>query len=432
MIGTVMETIRDILWSVPLLCILLGTHLYFTIRLKFIQRKLPKGIRLSLTGKGNEGNNSAFSALATALAATIGTGNIIGMSAAIVMGGPGAVLWCWITGILGMATCYAECFLSARYKIKRADGTYTGGPMYVMERVLHQKNAAILFSVAAVFVSLGMGGSVQAHAAAAAVTEQLPVSRVWIGAVTAVIVGSVILGGAGKIIKVCTWLVPVMGIFYMGSCFFLIWKNREILPETIGLIFRAAFSSGAVRGGIGGAAVTVAIRTGISRGLFTNEAGLGSIPISAAASQISKPEEQGLVSMTGPFWDTVIMCAVTGIALVGSMLAEPQAYKNVSAEQLCFIAFDQLPAGGRTVLSIALVLFTFATMIGWCYYGECAMSYLWDAPEGRCVYRIVYIGMIVAGAVLSMEVVWALADIFNVWMMIPNIVCLWLLRDRIH
>ena len=349
----IIQSLQKFLWSLPMLVILLGTHIYFTVRLHVIQRKIPQGIRLSISDReeagsrkgekaGREGNVSPFSALATSLAATIGTGNIVGISTAVAIGGPGAVFWCWITGVLGIATCYAECYLSVRFRMKQEDGTFRGGPMYVMEHVLHQKSAAVLFAFSVILVSLGMGSSVQSHSIAAAVLEQKAVSPQLIGLAAAALTGIVIVGGAGQIAKICTWLVPFMSIFYLGGCFLLIWLNRGVLPETLLAILQSAFSSRSVIGGAAGTAVMTGIRTGISRGLFTNEAGLGSIPMAAAAARTDSPRQQGLVSMTGTFWDTVVMCAITGIAVVSSMLKSPEIFKTASPDQLCFLAFSQL------------------------------------------------------------------------------------------
>ncbi len=464
---TIIRSLQEFLWGFPMLVLLMGTHIYFTIRSRFIQRKIPLGIRLSLFGasqagpgkksgscggmdssgkKAGEGNVSPFSALATALAATIGTGNIIGISTAIAIGGPGAVFWCWMTGVLGIATCYAECYLSVSCRIRQKDGTFQGGPMYVMEHVLHQKSAAVLFAFSVILVSLGMGSSVQSHSITAAVLEQKEISSQVIGMITAVLTGAVILGGAKQIAKICTWLVPFMSIFYLGGCFLLIWMNRNLLPDTLRVIIQSAFSSRAVIGGTAGTAVIVGMRTGISRGLFTNEAGLGSIPLAAASARTASPQQQALVSMTGTFWDTVVMCAITGIAVVSSMLSNPEIFQKAASDRLCFLAFSQLDSlfqkilpgqiqtagglalDGSMILSMALVLFAFATIIGWSFYGECAVRYLWG--ENRLKqYYILYIVAVYLGAVLSLDFVWTLSDLFNSLMAIPNLLCLWMLRD---
>lgn len=454
------RSLQKFLWGMPMLVILLGTHIYFTVRLHGIQRKIPLGIRLSVMGtdrsrskekhpgkegKNREGSVSPFSALATSLAATIGTGNIIGVSTAVAVGGPGAVFWCWITGVLGIATCYAECYISVRYRVRQEDGTYRGGPMYVMEHVLHQKSAAVVFALSVILVSLGMGSSVQSHSIAAAVLEQTEIPAWLIGLAAALLTGIVIVGGAGQIAKICTWLVPFMSLFYLGGCFLLIWLNRDVLPETLRVILQSAFSSRSVIGGAAGTAVMAGMRAGISRGLFTNEAGLGSIPMAAASARTGSPRQQGLVSMTGTFWDTVVMCAVTGIAVVSSMVRNPGVFLQASPDRLCFLAFSQLdglfrngffslriPGGaavdGSLVLSAALALFAFATIIGWNFYGECAVRYLWGS-KGLRQYHVLYIAAVYLGAVLSLDLVWTMSDLFNSFMAIPNLLCLWMLRE---
>lgn len=455
----VIQSLQKCLWGFPMPVLLMGTHIYFTVRLHAIQRKIPQGIRLSILGtdekkekdhnsrkKGEEpkGNVSAFSALATALAATIGTGNIIGISTAVAVGGPGAVFWCWTTGVLGIATCYAECYLSVRYRVQLGDGTFRGGPMYVMERVLHQKSAAAVFAFSVVLVSLGMGSSVQSHSIAAAVLEQKEVSPQMIGITAAVLTGLVIVGGAEQIAKICTWLVPVMSIFYLGGCFVLLWINKNVLPDTLRLILQSAFSSRSMIGGAAGSAVMAGMRAGISRGLFTNEAGLGSIPMTAASARTGSPRQQGMVSMTGTFWDTVVMCAITGLAVVSSMIRQPELFQGAASDQFCFLAFSQLdeviqkwlpglrlPGGlslnGSLILSAALVLFAFATIIGWSFYGECAVQYLWG-KKGMKQYHMLYILAVYLGAVLSLDFVWSLSDLFNSFMAVPNLLCLWMLR----
>lgn len=427
----IIKSINGYLWGMPMLTALICTHLYFTFKLGVIQRKIPLGIRLSFSKKERKAEGiSPFSALATALAATIGTGNIVGISAAIAVGGPGAVFWCWVTGVLGIATCYAECFLSAKYRVKKPDGTFVGGPMYVMERVLHQKSGAVVFALATVLASLGMGSSVQSHSICAAVRVSYPVSPPVIGIAVALLVGLVILGGAKQISRVCTYLVPFMSIFYFGGCILLIWINRSYVGESLFVIVRSAFTSKSVAGGFVGTAVMVGMRTGISKGLFTNEAGLGSIPMTAAAAGSKSPVGQGIISMTGPFWDTVVMCAITGIAIVSSMLGDPKAFAGAADDQLCFLAFDQLPFNGSLMLSVSLVLFAYASIIGWSYYGECAVTYLGGGSR-IFAYRIVYIGAAYLGAVMSLDFVWTVSDLFNAFMAIPNILCIWMLRKVI-
>lgn len=417
-----------------LVLLLFGTHLYFTVRLGVIQRKLPLGIWLSFTKDSSEilteNEVSPYSALATALAATIGTGNIIGISVAIAIGGPGAVFWCWLTGFLGVATCYAESFLAVRYKVRHANGRSAGGPMYVLEHRLGKKWLAVLFSVFTVLASFGMGSSVQAYSIRAAAEELVSVSPHLVGIMTAVLAGVIMIGGRQTIAKVCTWLVPFMSILYLGGCLWLIVKNKELLPQTVAVIFRTAFCGEAAVGGAAGGAVMTAVRVGVARGLFTNEAGLGSIPMAAASSGSRDAVRQGLVSMTGPFWDTVVMCAVTGIATVGSMLENPEYYAGIPADKICFAAFAQLPAYGGELLAVSLALFAFATIIGWNVYGVTAVRYL-AGEKSVSIYQVCYMLSVYLGAVLSMETVWGLADLFNVLMALPNLLCLFLLQREV-
>lgn len=425
------QRLCDFLWNMPMLVLLLGTHLYFTFRTGFIQKKCFLGIRMSLRqGPENSRSVSAYEALSTALAATIGTGNIIGISTAIALGGPGALFWCLLSGFLGMATCYAESFLSAKYRQRAKDGSTYGGPMYVMERVLHKKGLAVLFSFFAVFAALSVGSSVQAHSLTAAVTGQLPLSPHLVGIGAALLAGSILVGGAKKTAKVCTYLVPVMSLIYLSGCLYVICKNAVYLPKAVGVMFQAAVSSRAVMGGFAGTAVMTGIRVGMAKGLFTNEAGMGSVPMTAAAVEHTTPKQQGLISMTGIFWDTLVMCAITGIAVLSDMLRAPALYQNAAPDRFCFIAFAGLPWAGETLLSACLALFAFATIIGWSFYGECAARYLFG-EKGTKLFEIVYIVFVYLGSVLSLDLVWNLSDLANACMALPNLFCLWALRKKV-
>lgn len=412
-----------------MLVLLAGTHLYFTIRLGFIQRKLPDGLRRSLSSAGS-GGLSPYEALSTALAATIGTGNIIGISSAIAIGGPGAVFWCWISGFFGMATCYAESVLSAACRKKRADGSFYGGPMYVMEQLLHNRLLAVLFSVFTVLAALCVGSGVQAHSLTAVISRRLPVSVHWIGIAAALLAGSILIGGAKKTAKVCTCLVPVMSVLYLGSCLFLLVKNAAWIPAALQAIFVSAFSKKAVIGGIAGTAVKMAVRTGTAKGLFTNEAGMGSMPMTAAAAEGLSPRDQGLVSMTGVFWDTLVMCAVTALAILSDMVKNAAPYRAAAVDEYCFVAFSNLPVAGEDLLSLCLVLFAFATIIGWSFYGECAARYLWG-ERGVTVFQVIYMVFVYLGSVCSLELVWNLSDLCNACMAVPNLWCLWKLKELI-
>ena len=412
-----------------MLVLLAGTHLYFTIRLGFIQRKLPDGLRRSLSSAGS-GGLSPYEALSTALAATIGTGNIIGISRAIAFGGPGAVFWCWISGFFGMATCYAESVLSAACRKKRADGSFYGGPMYVMEQLLHNRLLAVLFSVFTVLAALCVGSGVQAHSLTAVISRRLPVSVHWIGIAAVLLAGSILIGGAKKTAKVCTCLVPVMSVLYLGSCLFLLVKNAAWIPAALQAIFVSAFSKKAVIGGIAGTAVKMAVRTGMAKGLFTNEAGMGSMPMTAAAAEGLSTRDQGLVSMTGVFWDTLVMCAVTALAILSDMVKNAAPYRAAAVDEYCFVAFSNLPVAGEDLLSLCLVLFAFATIIGWSFYGECAARYLWG-ERGVTVFQVIYMVFVYLGSVCSLELVWNLSDLCNACMAVPNLWCLWKLKELI-
>lgn len=408
-----------------MILILMGVHIYFTICLRGIQKKIPLGIRLSVAGQ-----QQGYSALATALAATIGTGNIVGVASAIAVGGPGAIFWCWITGVLGIATCYAECTLAVKYKVRTEDGTTYGGPMYVLEHGVGSKGLAVIFAICTVLASFGIGSSVQAHSIRTAVEQVATVSPHVIGMGTGVLAGLVIVGGSEQIAKVCTWLVPIMSILYLGGCVYILLSNWSVLPEALSCIIRDAFCGKAVVGGLVGRTVLIGMQTGISRGLFTNEAGMGSIPIAAASSGVTDAEHQGLVSMTGPFWDTVVMCAITGVSIVASMIENSSAYRDVPAEQWCFIAFSELPIYGEEVLALSLGLFAFATIIGWNVYGVAAVRYL-SGDRGVKLYQVGYMVFAYLGAVLSMDAVWRVSDLFNILMAIPNLMGVLLLRREV-
>lgn len=423
--------IRDFVWGLPMIAMLIGTHIYFTLRLGFIQRLIPKGIRLSFSKKARgEGEISGYGALATALAATIGTGNIIGISTAIAIGGPGAVFWCWITGVLGIATTYSECLLSLLYRVRKNDGSYQGGPMYVLRYGLGYRIPAFLFCIFAILASLGVGSSVQSHSICSALTGKWNLPPSLIGMTAAVLCGFVIIGGVKQIAKVCSFLVPFMGLLYMGGCFVILIMNAHYLLPAIHLIVESAFQPKSAFGGFCGSTILTAARIGIARGLFTNESGLGSIPMAAASAKTGNPVSQALISMTGTFWDTVIICAVTGIVIVSSLIRYPASADGIAADRLCFVAFEQLSGTGIYILTLSLVLFAFATMIGWCVYGERAVIFLFG-ERGINPYRVLYLVSIFLGSVTTLGIVWNFSDMVNALMAIPNLLSLLLLRDKI-
>lgn len=412
------------LWGPPMLILLFGTHLFLTYRLRFIQKYVWKAIKLSVSkDRSGEGDVSQFGALTTALAATIGTGNIVGVATAVGLGGPGAVLWCWLTGVFGMATKYAEALLSVRYRVKTSDGTMLGGPMYALENGLNMKWLAVLFCIFTSIAAFGIGNMVQANSIAVMLNETMGLSPYLSGGVMAVLTAVVILGGVKSIASVCEKLVPFMAIFYVFGCAIILGMNISFLPATISLIVESAFTPQAAGGGFVGASVMMAMRYGIARGLFSNESGLGSAPIVAAAAQTKNPVRQALVSMTGTFWDTVVVCAMTGLVLVSSVIENPAALNQLSGAALTKGAFAQIPVVGPIVLSVGLLTFVFSTILGWSYYGERATEYLFG-KKSITPYRVAWVIAVFLGSITSLTLVWDLADAMNALMAIPNLVSL--------
>lgn len=422
-ISTFFSTVSGFLWGWPMIIMLLGTHLFLTLRLRFPQRKIFTAIRLSVKkDKGADGDVSQFGALATALAATIGTGNIIGVATAIALGGPGAVLWCWLTGVFGIATKYSEGLLAVKYRVKTDDGRMLGGPMYALERGLHSKWLGILFALFAALASFGIGSTVQANAISTMVNDQYGVP-LWVsGIVVCGFAAAVIIGGVKSISKVCGALVPFMAIFYVLGCIYILFVNHPYVWPAIKLICESAFTAKAAGGGFAGTTVMMACRYGIARGLFSNESGLGSAPIVAAAAKTRNPVRQALVSSTGTFWDTVIICALTGIVIVSSIIAYPDIdYHNGAA--LTKAAFGKIPYIGAPLLTFGLVTFAFSTTLGWSYYGERCVEYL-KGRRWMLAYRLLYIVSIFIGCVISLDLVWNIADCMNALMAIPNLISL--------
>ena len=413
----------SLLWGWPMIILLLGTHLFLTIRLHFPQRHILKAIRLSVQRDPDAtGDVSQFSSLATALAATIGTGNIIGVATAIALGGPGAVLWCWLTGVFGIATKYAEGLLAIKYREKKPDGKVIGGPMFALEKGLGWRWAAILFAIFTALASFGIGNTVQANAIATLAYETYDISPYITGTVICLLTGAVILGGVKSIARVCATLVPLMALFYILGCIYIIGVNIDYAWPAIKLIVTAAFSPQAAGGGFVGTTVMMAARYGIARGLFSNESGLGSAPIVAAAAQTRNPVRQALVSSTGTFWDTVVICAMTGIVIVSSVLAYPDITFDNGAV-LTKMAFSKIPIIGTPLLTFGLLTFAFSTILGWCYYGERAVEYL-KGRRWMLAYRMIFIVAVFIGSVMQLGVVWNMADCMNALMAIPNLLSL--------
>jgi len=420
----ILSNISGFVWGPPLLLLLFGTHLFLSFRLRFIQRYIPRAIKISLErSKEGEGDVSQFGALVTALAATIGTGNIVGVATAITAGGPGAVLWMWLTGVFGIATKYAEALLAVKYRVVTKQGQMAGGPMYALERGMNCKWLAVTFAFLTTVAAFGIGNMVQANAISQMLKETYSVSP-WIsGAIMTVITAIVILGGIKSIARTCELLVPFMAIFSILGCIvLLIWKIHTI-PQTLSLIFTTAFTGQAAVGGFLGAGMKEAVRFGIARGLFSNESGLGSAPIVAAAAQTKDPVRQALVSSTGTFWDTVVVCAFMGLVMVNS----GHWTEGLNGVTLSRMAFSDLPFWGPMILNVSLLTFVFSTILGWSYYGEKAAEYLWG--EGAIkVYRWLWVVAVMVGSVVTLKIVWDFADIANALMAIPNLISLLVLN----
>ena len=419
-IEQLLASVSGFLWGWPLIVLLFGTHVFLTFRLGFPQRHLLTAIRISLRReKEGAGDVSQFGALTTALAATIGTGNIVGVSTAIAAGGPGAVLWMWLTGVFGIATKYSEALLSVKYRVRDADGTMSGGPMYVLERGLKMKWLGVLFAAFTAVAAFGIGNTVQANSIAVLAQETFGVSPWVSGGLLTLLTAVVILGGIKSIARVCELLVPFMAGFYVLGCLYLLALHAETLPAAFRLIVTSAFTGQAALGGFLGAGMKEAIRFGVARGLFSNESGLGSAPIVAAAAMTKNPVRQALVSSTGTFWDTVVVCAMTGLVLVSS----GHWQEGLGKAALTKAAFGDLHAVGPIVLFVGMLTFVFSTILGWSYYGEKAVEYLFG---GRAIrpYRWLWVAAVLVGSLVPLQTVWDFADVANALMAVPNLVSL--------
>lgn len=421
------------IWSWPMIILLLGTHIFMTIRTKGIQRKLGTAIKLSVTRDPEaEGEVSQFGALATALASTIGTGNIIGVGTAIALGGPGAVLWCWLTGVFGIATKYSESLIAVKYRVKTKDGRMQGGAMYALERGLHMKWLALLFAFFGAFASFGIGCATQVNAIATVCKANLGVPEWVVGVVVAALTALVIFGGIQSIARVCEKLVPFMAAFYVIGCIIILVINRDFLWPAVKTICTLAFQPGAAAGGLVGSGIMMAMRYGIARGLFSNESGMGSAPIAAAAAQTRNPVRQALVSSTGTFWDTVVVCLMTGLVLVSSIMKNPSIDMGQITDGgiLTTLAFDQIPVIGPVILVVGMISFAYSTVLGWSYYGERCVEYF-IGKKGLIPYRVLYVAVAVLAPVVALDLVWTVADTLNALMAIPNLVAILLLSGVI-
>ena len=421
-------------WGWGMILLLLGTHLFMTVRTGFIQRKtITKGIKLSVSKEPDaDGEVSQFGALATALASTIGTGNIIGVGTAVALGGPGAVLWCWLTGVFGIATKYSESLIAVKYRVKTEDGRMQGGAMYALERGLHMRWLGLIFAVFAGFASFGIGCATQVNAIATVCNENLHINKAVVGIIVGVLTAVVIFGGIKSIARVCERLVPFMALFYVLGCIVILGINYDYIIPAITTICRLAFQPGAAAGGLVGSGIMLAMRYGVARGLFSNESGMGSAPIAAAAAQTRNPVRQALVSSTGTFWDTVVVCLMTGLVLVSTIMKNPAINANEITDGgvLTSLAFDQIPIIGPLILVVGIISFAFSTILGWAYYGERCVEYF-AGKKGLIPYRVLYIAVAVIAPVVALDVVWDISDILNALMAIPNLIAVLLLSPVI-
>lgn len=445
--------VNSFLWGYPMILLLLFVHIFFTLYLHFIQKHTGHAIRLSIEppeeSKGARSQGlSGFAALSTTLAATLGTGNIIGVSTAVALGGPGAVFWCWITGFLGMATAYAESFLCLKYRVKQ-NGQLQGGPMYLLKNALGMPKLSIFYACCLVAASFGIGVTTQIRAVSSHLWHLSHISTSLTGIFAALIIGLVIVGGIKSIGKFCTRVVPILGSIYLLCCFFLLFLEYDAILPAIRLIFADAFSLKGVSAGLLGGTIGMALqkgmggtfpltsptllqsmRYGIARGLFSNEVGLGSTGIAAASSGEKDIKKQAFISMTAAFWDTVVMCAITGIVIVVCLLKHPASFAGYDATGLTSAAFRALPFYGENLLVFCLTGFAVTTMIGWYYFGEQGITFLFG-EKGKKPYQFLYLLMIYAGAVMSLELIWEMADFCNVLLILPNLYALFKLRREI-
>lgn len=423
--NSLIGTIIGIVWGWPMIILLLGTHIFTTFKTGFIQfPTIVKGIKLSVTKDPEaEGDVSQFGALTTALAATIGTGNIVGVGTAIYLGGPGAVLWVWLTGVFGIATKYAESLIAVRFRVKTEDGRMQGGAMYALERGLNLKWLGVLFAFFAAFASFGIGCAVQVNAIATVVETNFGVAPAFIGIAVALMTAVVIFGGIKSIARVTEVLVPFMAIFYILGCLYILILNGSMVIPAIQTIFKLAFTPGAAAGGLVGSGLLMAMRYGVARGLFSNESGMGSAPIASAAAMTRNPVRQALVSATGTFWDTVVICLMTGLVIVTTLMKDNNIDMTSVTDggQLTSVAFSQIPFVGPIILTLGIICFAYSTVLGWAYYGERALEYF-AGSKAIMGYRVLYIFVAAIAPVISLKIVWDVADVLNALMVIPNVV----------
>ena len=423
-ITEVITAVRDFIWGLPLIILLVGTGILLTILLRGLQiRGLIYSLYLALIKRKEDdqeaGDISHFQALMTALAATVGTGNIAGVATAIATGGPGALFWMWITGIFGMATKYSEAVLAIKYREVDEFGTMSGGPMYYISKGLGWKWLGVLFAIFASIAAFGIGNMVQSNSVADAVNTSFGIPNWTTGIILAILTAMVTLGGIKSIAKVTQYLVPFMIIVYFTGSLVILLLKASAVPQVFVLIINSAFTPTAAIGGFLGATVMLTIRTGVARGVFSNESGLGSAPIAAAAAKTPNPVKQALVSMTQTFIDTLVVCTMTGMVLILSGLWD----SGRTGAELTALAFDRsLPGGwGQFIVTLGLIFFAYSTILGWCYYGEKSIEYLFTERAVKA-YRVVFVIFVAIGTFLKLETVWTLADLMNGLMAFPNLI----------
>ena len=433
-IVSAINTLDAMVWGPPMILLLLGTHIYMTVRTGFIQRKLPTAIKLSITKDPDaEGDISQFGALTTALSATIGTGNIVGVATAIMAGGPGAVFWMWLTGVFGIATKYSEVYAAVKYRVKDKRGDMLGGAMYAWERAFRRKDGflpwwaklgAVSFALFAIVATIGTGSAVQSAAMTGIIESNFPGIPEWlIALVIAILVSVVIFGGVKTVSVVCEKLVPFMTVAYAVGCLAIMAINWQYLGPAFALIFECAFTSKAAFGGAVGSGIMVALQFGCARGLFSNESGLGSAPIVDACAATRNPSRQALISMSGVFWDTIVVCLLTGLVLVSSIIKDPVGMEGLKGAQMTAGAFNAIPVIGPAVLTFGLITFAWSTILGWAYYGERAWVYL-VGVEAIKPFRVAWTIVVLVGCSAALDVVWNVADTLNACMAFPNLIAL--------
>lgn len=430
-----------------MLILLMGTHIYMTVKTRFIQKKIPLAIKLSVSKDSNNGGGvGQFSTLATSLASTIGTGNILGIGTAISIGGAGAVFWIWVSGVLAIATKYAETYIGVKYRVKANNGEYLGGAMYALEKRLNSKYLAKAFALFTAIAGFGIGSSLQSNAIAQTLTDTIDLNReliinfgdsqisvisVLATTVTAILVALVIFGGVNSITKICEVLVPVMSLFFVVGSIVILILNKDYLSQAINLIVTSAFTSRAGFGGFVGSTFIIACRVGVSKGLFTNEAGIGSSPIISASTDGDDIVKTSLIASSAVFWDTVVLCLLTGVVMVSSVLACNLPDDIIlSGSEISLLSFERIPCLGGFFLTVAMIAFAFATIIGWAVYGIQGAKYLFGDRITK-PYQIMWVIVVFISGFVDMQTMWNIGDILNAFMAIPNVFAILLLADEI-